>query len=105
MDQSAKTGRERRQGQWFWRRLMIMTLTVFSMTMLVWLAWHAPDDEIHRLMVQGYFWLLFGLTLLYVAGATTQDIVSLVSAVKGGGTITTRERSVEVHTSDKSKAT
>lgn len=65
--------------------MMILSLTVFSMMMLSWLAGNGVQDgKLHLLLAEGFLWLLFGLALIYVAGATTQDIIALVTAVKGG---------------------
>lgn len=69
---------------WFWRRLMAFAQVTFSMTMLTWLAWNGVQDgNLHKLIAEGCLWLLFGNFLIYVAGATVDDLVSLVKGVKG----------------------
>lgn len=74
----------RRGNQWFWRRLMAYAQVAFSMTMLTWLAWNGVQSgELHKLIAEGCLWLLFGNFVVYVSGATIDDLVSLVKGVKG----------------------
>jgi len=75
---------ERRPHSWFWRRTMAFAMTAFSMTLLTWLSWNGiQNGELHKLIAEGCMWILFGVFLVYVGGATTDDLVSLVKGVRG----------------------
>lgn len=69
--------------QWFWRRLMGYAQTTFSMSMLTWLAWNGRDGDLHKLIAEGCLWLLFGNFLVYVAGATTDDLLMAIKGARG----------------------
>lgn len=76
--------RERRNNSWFWRRLLAYALVTFSMTLLVWLSWNGVQDgRLHLLIAEGCLWLLGAVFMVYVAGATTDDLVSLTKSVRG----------------------
>ena len=54
------------------------------MTMLTYLAWHGiQDGDLHQLIAEGCLWLLFGIALIYIAGATADDLLSFARTVKG----------------------
>lgn len=77
--------KDRRGGQWFWRRSLVFVNTGFCMTLETWLAWYGQQGgELHKLQAEGCFWLLTGGLAIYVLGATTQDIISFVTALRGG---------------------
>ena len=77
-------GNDRRQNQWFWRRLLIMAVSTFCMTLLVWLCWNGNQSgQLDQLIAQGCFWLLGGVVFFYVTGATAQDVISGARAVRG----------------------
>lgn len=103
----ASDKRERRQGQWFWRRLMIIALSVFCMTLETYLAWYGHQDgELHKLQAEAGFWVLIGLAFMYIFGATAQDVIALVTAVRGGVIATRATTTVEVSkTTDKREIT
>lgn len=61
---------------------MAYAMTAFSMTMLTWLAWNGRDGELHLLIAEGCLWLLAAIFGIYVAGATTDDLISLATGVK-----------------------
>lgn len=75
------------------------------MTMLTWLAWNGVQSgALHLLIAEGCLWLLFGLALLYVAGATTQDIIALATAVRGGFVATARASTITTETTQVTKS-
>ena len=75
---------QRRGNQWFWRRCMAYAMTAFSMSMITWLAWNGVQDgRLHMLIGEGCLWLLGAIFLIYVAGATIDDLVSIVKGVRG----------------------
>lgn len=74
---------QRRQNSWFWRRAMAYIMTAFCMSMLTWLALNGRDGELHILIATGSYYLLGAIFAIYVAGATFEDIITLVKGVRG----------------------
>lgn len=65
---------------------MAYAMMAFSMTMLTWLAWNGVQDgRLHILIAEGCMWLLGAIFFIYVAGASADDIITLVKGVRGGG--------------------
>jgi len=73
-----------RPHSWLWRRSMAFGVAGFSMFMLLWLAQNGVQDgALHNLIAAGCMYLLGGVFAVYVAGATIDDLVSLVKGVRG----------------------
>ena len=64
---------------------MAYAMTAFSMSLLTWLAWNGQQDgQLHLLIASGCLWLLGAIFFIYVGAATTDDLISLASIVRGG---------------------
>lgn len=76
--------RHRTGGGWFWRRLMAYCMTAFAMTTITWITQSGSQDGmVNRLAVEGCLWLLGSIFMIYVAGATAQDVITLTRAARG----------------------
>lgn len=74
----------RRPHSWVWRRSMAFAVMAFSMGIITWLTWYGVQDgALHQMIGEGCIWLLAGVFLIYVGGATIDDLVSLVKGVRG----------------------
>jgi len=74
----------RRGNQWFWRRCMAYAMTAFSMATVTWLTWNGVQDgRLHQMIAEGCMWLLGAIFLIYVAGATIDDLVSIAKGWRG----------------------
>jgi hypothetical protein len=63
---------------------MAFAVMAFSMGIITWLAWYGiQDGRLHQMIAEGCIWLLAGVFLIYVGGATIDDLVSLVKGVRG----------------------
>lgn len=78
---------ERRHPQknsWFFRRVLVYAITIFSMFMISYLGFHGvADSQLHILIATGCFWLLAAVYATYVLGATTDDILTMARTVRG----------------------
>ena len=73
----------RRQSSWFWRRSLTFIMTAFCMSLLTWITWSGTDDALRRLIANGLLWLLFGMAGIYIAGATTDDLITFARTIRG----------------------
>jgi hypothetical protein len=63
---------------------MAYAMTAFSMSLLTWLAWYGVQEgTLHQLIANGCLWLLGAIFLIYVAGATIDDLVSIAKGWRG----------------------
>ena len=70
---------------WRYRRTMGFAIAAYSMTSLTWLMWYGQQEgSLHKLMTEGHLWILVAIFLVYVAGATLQDVVALLGSWRGG---------------------
>ncbi len=66
-------------GSWKMRRRFMFTVAGFAMFCISYCLFANKTGDVALQTVSASFWLLFGILMVYVFGATTQDILSLRS--------------------------
>ena len=75
---------QRRSNSWFWRRSMAYIMMVFCMTTVTWITQlGAQEGTVNKMTVEACFWLMGAIFLVYVASATTDDLISLARILRG----------------------
>ena len=64
-------------GSWNNRRYFMYMVSIFSMIVVIISLAVGDSSTVKEIAVQSSFWLLFGITLLYVFGVTIQDVIAL----------------------------
>lgn len=75
---------------WKSRRAYMYVVSLFAMVISSLTVYNGADTEVAMIVVQSSYWLLFGITLLYVFGVTIQDIVALKTGFGYGSNATTK---------------
>lgn len=64
--------------------MMMFSVVAVCCALEVWLAWYGQQSgELHRLQAEGCFYIMGGITFVYVGAATAQDVIALVKAFRG----------------------
>lgn len=66
-------------GSWKVRRAYLFTITLFCMAVITTCVALDRNGQVALEAVSASFWLLFAIFMVYVLGATSQDIVALRS--------------------------
>ena len=88
-------------GSWKIRRYYMFTVSAFAMMVVIMSLSVGDSSTVKEIAVQSSFWLLFGITLLYVFGVTIQDVIALKNGFGYGNntTTTTSKNVLETNTS------
>lgn len=62
---------------WFYRRCLIFSSFVLACAMLAYLAKYGTDGKLHLLIAEGCFWVIAADILIYVTGASADDLIAL----------------------------
>lgn len=74
-------------GSWRLRRNFMFTVSAFAMGMIYKVLVANATGTVAEIIVQSSYWLLFGITALYVFGVTVQDVVALINGYKYGTSV------------------
>lgn len=67
---------------WTWRKLLMFPVVGFAVWRLIALE-SAQDTMVNQIMVQGWFWLLFGYFCVFTGFASAQDIAAILATRSG----------------------
>jgi hypothetical protein len=63
------------------RRILVWAVMAFCMTLIVWMAWNGRDNsDIHKLIVDGCFFLIGLVVVFYVLGANIDLGLNIIAA-------------------------
>lgn len=74
---------------WVWRRAFVFALTAACCFGILWLTRNITDVATLKMTIKYLCWIIILLCMLYIAGASSEKIVQLVSAVR-----TTRKETI-----------
>ena len=80
----AKDKPENSIGSWRIRRYYMFTVSAFAMASVAYSLYAESTSTVAEIAVQSSYWLLFGITLLYVFGVTIQDVIALKNGYANG---------------------
>lgn len=68
---------------WTYRRWLIFLSFFYSCAQLAYLsAYGNPTSELHQLIAEGCLWIIFADILIYVTGASADDLIALRLGMK-----------------------
>lgn len=85
-------------GSWKYRRNFMYVTTAFCMATVGGVLLGDKTGDVAEIAVQSSYWLLFGITFLYVFGVSVQDLVALRTGYGIGSTIRTNKTVLETTT-------
>lgn len=67
---------------WKWRKMLMFPIVGIAVWRLIALE-GGPDTIVNQILVQGWFWLLFGYFCVFTGFASAQDIAAIFATRSG----------------------